>query len=389
MKPRSSLVPILAFSAFACGGLLEQDTGELNDSGTALLDDDGGTETGDSSSTSAVSCPGEDFQCKDGGPGPCPITLTSRRGQSPSAIAQDATSVYWTDPRLYHGSIMKISKCGGSATTLATGREQSTNIAVDGTSVYWADSYSAGLTGPGLLLKVPLDGGTPVTLASAPSGSVACGLALDATSVYWVTVTHTDNDPPPITVMKVPLDGGISTTLASIAVSGAYGLGDHVRCALAVDSTNVYWTTYQSVLKVSLKGGAVSTLASDQAVPNSLAIDTESVYWTTTGRAPGAYLMKVPLTGGALTTLASQLEYPNGLALDSTSVYWTESVPRTELYAVMRLPLSGGAPTTIVETLNAPLDIAVDATSIYWTGTQGGNATMTTSNGSVQKLTPK
>jgi sugar lactone lactonase YvrE len=378
MKPRSSLVPALAFSAFACGGLLEQGARELNDSGTALLDDDGGAEAGDNSSTSAVSCPGEDFQCKDGGPGPCPITLTSTRGQAPSAVALDATNVYWTDPRLYHGSIMKISKCGGSATTLATGREQSTNIAVDGTSVYWADSYSAGLTRPGLLVKVPIEGGTPVTLASAPRASAPCGLALDANSAYWVTVTNTDVDPPPTTVMKVPLDGGMSTTLAAVAESGAYDLGDSVRCALAVDSTSVYWSTYRSILKVSLKGGAVTTLASEQTVPNFLAIDAESVYWTTTGGPPGAYLMKVPLMGGTPTTLASQLEYASGLALDSSSVYWAESVPRSDdLSAAMKMPLGGGAPTTLVEEPNALNYIAVDGTSLYWSGT------------GLMKLTPK
>jgi hypothetical protein len=50
-------------------------------------------------------------------------------------------------------------------------------IVVDATSVYWANDDTTGT-----LMKVPLGGGIPETLAS---GGVCSGIAVDDTSVYW------------------------------------------------------------------------------------------------------------------------------------------------------------------------------------------------------------
>ena len=80
---------------------------------------------------------------------------------------------------------------------------------------------------------------------------------------------------------------------------------------LAVDSTFVYWGTATSVMRVSLCGGAPTTLASSPNAVNGIAVGASNVYWTA-----GGNVMTVPLTGGTATTVASGQGYAEGIALD-------------------------------------------------------------------------
>lgn len=86
---------------------------------------------------------------------------------------------------------MKVSKNGGSPSTIASGLLDPGSLAIDSTSVYWA-SYLGGT-----IMKVPLGGGTPTVLATEQNWPV--GISVDNTSVYWTTC----HEGPDGTVMKL------------------------------------------------------------------------------------------------------------------------------------------------------------------------------------------
>jgi len=181
---------------------------------------------------------------RDGG---TPVALASGQA-TPAGIAVDATSVYWTNST--GGTVMKVPLGGGTPTTLASRQANPTAIAVDATSVYWTNRSFCG----GSVMKVPLGGGTPVTLASGQV--MPTGIAVDATSVYWTNPLDSNGDSSggrvtTGTVMKVPLGGGAPTTLAS-QQAGPEGL--------AVDGTSVYYTAGDAVMKLPLGGGTPVTV---------------------------------------------------------------------------------------------------------------------------------
>ena len=111
-------------------------------------------------------------------------------------------------------AVMKVSLDGGTPVTLASGLSAPGHIAVDASSVYFTTS--------GAVMKMPLQGGTPTTLAFIDE-SETDGLAVNATGVYRIQIGG---------VWKVPLGGGTSTMIAS----RRDGHG-----AIAVLGTSVYW----------------------------------------------------------------------------------------------------------------------------------------------------
>jgi hypothetical protein len=150
-------------------------------------------------------------------------------------------------------------------------------------------------------------------------------MVIDSTSVYWTTC----GDPTGGFVLKVPKAGGPVTTLAS---------GDRLS-GIAVDATSVYWiagtpdASSGAVMKVALGGGAVTTLATRSGDPANVAVDDTSVYWTE--QTAGA-VMRVPLTGGT-PSVVTTANSPWDIALDATNVYWTSTVD-----GVMKAPKGGG-----------------------------------------------
>jgi hypothetical protein len=279
-----------------------------------------------------------------------------------AGLAVDGSDVFWTD--FPAGTVSRVPKAGGAATTLASGSSSDpSDLVVRDGAAYWVGANSATVT------KVSTSGGTPVTLAS---GTVVGwrGLAVDATHVYWMM--SGELGPGIGAVMRVPRDGGAPETLHA----DAFYPGE-----LAVDETSVYFTmldgfglTTGQVVKVPKSGGAAVTLASDQECPYAIAVDALAVYWTNSGT--GCYfgypvptngaVMKVAKDGGSPLALAPEQPAPGGLALDDTHVYWTTRGSGERSGAVVKAAKDGTSRTTLVPGQPLPAAIAVDESDVFW-----------------------
>ncbi len=237
-----------------------------------------------------------------GGAAPATLAMASPSG-SPSGIAVNAASVYWTDST----TVMSVPIVSGPTVTLASGQLFPGPIALDPTSVYWADSST--------VMKAPLDGGAPVTLVTVTGAAgSADGVAVDGENVYWTQSVNTSSGLAG-DVMSMPLDGGAATTLTP----SGWVLGP--RPQLAVDPTGVYVSS-DVLFRLPPDGGAPITLASGVNTAN-FAVDGAHVYWISNGD-----ILRVDIAGGTpITVLPSRS--PTCLAVDDTSLYFTEGLSGT------------------------------------------------------------
>jgi hypothetical protein len=236
-------------------------------------------------------------------------------------------------------------------------------FAVDEHNLYLTDNGSFGSLGynnDGRIIKQPIEGGDPVTLAT---GEIFPHyIALDFANVYWTTESE---------VRKMPLGGGPSVVLAS-------GVGRPQD--IAVDTQFVYWTTNLSqLMRVSIDGGDVTELFAGSTNGlgfAGLALDTAHIYWANRGSIDlnDGSIVKMPIAGGPITTLAMGQSQPARMFVDTTHVYWANAGDFNTNVGLMKLPIDGGESTTLVSTKSqvyaqyaSIAGIFVDAKNVYWT----------------------
>jgi hypothetical protein len=215
--------------------------------------------------------------------------------------------------------------------------------------------------------KVAVSGGAPVGAPAMLDSPVAgpWGLAVDATNVYYTTYTGGR-------VKTVPIAGGGAATTLAMGLSEPLGI--------AVDDTQVYWVDVAGDVKsVPKAGGAAPRSIVDGTNTNgglSIAVNASSIFFTDGASTGDVY--SVPLAGGKPPLpIVSGQPVTFGIALDSANVYFTNYEGNGAGCApacgsASSIPLGGGSPTVLATLLAYPTAVAVDATGVYFASSSGG-----------------
>src|SRR6185436_6894747 len=160
--------------------------------------------------------------------------LVAYTGTLPLYVALDGADVYWT----YQGtSLGGVSRFDGTTKALASNQPSPSGLALDATSVYWLDYDGS--------VHTVAKGGGMISDVAPSEGEIFAGeVRVDATHVYWTGAgDDTCADKP------CALCGGQACTgkIWRAALDGppeVFAEGDwHGARALAVDDAAVYWTT--------------------------------------------------------------------------------------------------------------------------------------------------
>ena len=255
--------------------------------------------------------------------------------------------------------------CGpdsGAETTIATlglpasgFQYEGLAIVANGGDIYW--SVRAIPTTAGMVLKVPRCGGAVTTLASDQTDPVT--LVVQGDTVFWGTMGDDNSGTPHGTVMRAPTTGGSATALVT---GTAIYLGN-----MAVGATAVYSVAWLSPVssssgawEVPIDGGAPVGLGPEQ-IFTSIAVDAQHVFLATAvGDVSESQIQSVPLSGGDPTVLVPSGVGSMPIVLDEASIYYL-SLPST----LTRIAKGGGTPESIADT-RTTVPPAVDDAYVYW-----------------------
>jgi len=213
-------------------------------------------------------------------------------------VAVDASHLYWSEPG--RGSIARANLDGsGVEYDFIAGLENPCGIAVDGTSIYWAEEKAEAIA------RANLNGGE-LDRSFIAGTAEPCGVAVGDGYVFWTTGHYLD---------RLSLSGGVPQRIYEGDESFDF-------CGVAVDATKVYWGGFgESIGRAGLDGSHPEpSFITGIERPCGIALQGSRIYWTR-NFPPGA-IQGTDLNGGhvAETVIDRTGGDPCGIAADSTTL---------------------------------------------------------------------
>jgi hypothetical protein len=185
--------------------------------------------------------------------GGSPITLASITDIAYYGLAVDKTNVYYVSTLAKKNQLMKVSKDGGTASSLASDLYIPSDITADGANAYWIDYADDSVK------KVPINGGAVETVGECSRPNA---VAVDADSVYCAGAGGV--------VRFRKSNGELLTRIESP--------DEFTR--IAFDERNLYIIGVKGIYRVSKDGGHPTLLVEQRLDSTNLAVDATNLYWT-------------------------------------------------------------------------------------------------------------
>lgn len=354
LSPRrlgAGLLGAVLAGAVACASFQAEDA-----SSPAAADDGGDASSESAADSQAPSCGGRDClggACVDGG---CaPVTIAANQ-PTVSAIALDATNVYWVTETAAGGIYQcPLGGCAGAPVPLIAGRDRPHGLTIAGGNVYWTESGTKGIT---RCVPATCDA-TRNVVVTALDGS-AGEIASDEVFVYATEGEQGQR------VARCPLEGGGACATATNAsgapprrITGAAGtaffssstgevrrwlgapgisdiLGGSSRIAgvqgvaATPDGGTVFFVnelngTIARAPNLAGAGQTALDVLVVTAAPERVVFDGERLFWTDMGSHgnDGSIFTCQPDTCMASLRVVARVNNPGALAVDAVSVYFS------------------------------------------------------------------